>query len=105
MSIGDGCRTYSDSTLKNCKKDELIGFIRVLEENLRNAYKRLDNQAIILHNREPVKQGHWVEYPKPHYFKCSECEYIAPYRKAVSVNGEREYNYCPNCGAIMDLEG
>lgn len=53
---------------------------------------------------KPTKHGHWVEYPKPHYFKCSECEYIVPYRKAVSVNGEREYNYCPSCGAIMDLE-
>lgn len=53
---------------------------------------------------KPTKHGHWVEYPKPHYFKCSECKYIVPYRKAVSVNGEREYDYCPNCGAIMDLE-
>lgn len=54
---------------------------------------------------KPVKHGHWVEYPKPHYFKCSECEYIVPYRKAVSVNGAREYDYFPSCGAIMDLEG
>lgn len=53
---------------------------------------------------KPTKHGHWVEYPKPHYFKCSKCKYIVPYRKAVSVNGEREYDYCPNCGAIMDLE-
>lgn len=53
---------------------------------------------------KPVEHGYWVEYPRPHYFKCSECKYIVPYRKAVSVNGEREYNYCPHCGAIMDLE-
>ena len=53
---------------------------------------------------KPVKHGYWVEYSRPHYFKCSECKYIVPYRKAVSVNGEREYNYCPHCGAIMDLE-
>lgn len=57
MSIGNGYQTYSDSTLKNCKKDELIGFIRVLEENLRNAYERLDNQAKILHDQEHVKRG------------------------------------------------
>ena len=60
MSIGNGYQTYSDSTLKNCKKDELIGFIRVLEENLRNAYERLDNQAIILHDQEPVKHASWI---------------------------------------------
>ena len=49
MPIGNGYQTYSDSTLKNLKKDTLIEYIRVLEENLRNAYERLDNQAKILH--------------------------------------------------------
>ena len=48
-----------------------------------------------------VKHGRWIEYPRAHYFKCSECKYTVPYRKAVLVNGSREYNYCPNCGALM----
>ena len=48
-----------------------------------------------------VRHGRWIEYPRAHYFKCSECKYIVPYRKAVLVNGSREYNYCPNCGALM----
>ena len=48
-----------------------------------------------------VKHGRWIEYPRDHYFKCSECKYTVPYRKAVLVNGSREYNYCPNCGALM----
>lgn len=39
MSIGDGRKTYSDSTLKSMTKDELIGIIRCLESNLRNAYE------------------------------------------------------------------
>ena len=51
-----------------------------------------------------VKHGRWIEYPRAHYFKCSECKYTVPYRKAVLVNGSREYNYCPNCGARMDKE-
>ena len=50
----------------------------------------------------PVVHGRWVEYPRPHYFKCSECKYTVPYRKAMWCNGKREYNYCPNCGAKMD---
>lgn len=38
MSIGDGRKTYSDSTLKSMTKDELIDIIRCLESN-RNAYE------------------------------------------------------------------
>ena len=51
----------------------------------------------------PVVHGRWVEYPVAHYFKCSECRYTVPYRKAaVMVDGKRAYKYCPNCGAKMD---
>ena len=39
MSIGDGRKTYSDSTLKSMTKDELIDIIRCLESNLKNAYE------------------------------------------------------------------
>lgn len=53
----------------------------------------------------PVVHGKWIEYPRPHYFKCSNCKYTVPYRKAVSHDGKREYNSCPSCGAKMDLEG
>ena len=52
----------------------------------------------------PVVHGKWVEYPRAHYFKCSNCKYTVPYRKATLLNGNREYNYCPNCGAKTDLE-
>lgn len=44
MSIGDGRRTYSDSTLKSMTKDELIDIIRCLENNLRNAHETNDIQ-------------------------------------------------------------
>lgn len=44
MSIGDGRKTYSDSTLKSMTKDELINIIRCLESNLRNAYETNDIQ-------------------------------------------------------------
>ena len=53
----------------------------------------------------PVVHGRWVEYPRAHYFKCSECRYTVPYRKAaIMVSGNRAYKYCPNCGARMDGE-
>lgn len=44
MSIGDGRKTYSDSTLKSMTKDELIEVIRCLENNLRNAHETNDIQ-------------------------------------------------------------
>lgn len=44
MSIGDGRKTYSDSTLKSMTKDELIRIIRCLESNLRNAHETNDIQ-------------------------------------------------------------
>ena len=50
----------------------------------------------------PVVHGQWVEYKRAHYFKCSECKETVPYRKAMLLNGERKYNFCPNCGAKMD---
>lgn len=52
----------------------------------------------------PVKHGKWILYPSAHYFKCSECKYTVPYRKAALLNGDRGYRYCPHCGAKMDLE-
>lgn len=52
----------------------------------------------------PVRHGRWVEFPRPHYFKCSKCKYTVPYRKATLINGKREYNFCPSCGAKMDVE-
>lgn len=44
MSIGDGRKTYSDSTLKSMTKDELIDIIRCLESNLKNAHETNDIQ-------------------------------------------------------------
>ena len=42
------------------------------------------------------------EVDDAHYFKCSNCKYTVPHRKANLFNGKREYNYCPHCGAKMD---
>lgn len=53
----------------------------------------------------PVRHGRWIEYtkviiPEPYNkweqaWKCSECGFD---------DGFVAYNYCPNCGAKMDLE-
>ena len=44
MSIGDGIKTYSDSTLKSMTKDKLIDIIRCLESHLKNAHETNDIQ-------------------------------------------------------------
>lgn len=52
----------------------------------------------------PVRHAKWIEYPRAHYFKCSECKYTVPHKKAALISGYRQYNYCPHCGAKMDVE-
>ena len=43
-----------------------------------------------------VVHGRWEEYQVPHIMCCSECDW------ATGV--QDDFNYCPNCGAKMDLE-
>lgn len=97
MPIRDGVQTYSDSTLKNLKKDTLIEYIRVLEKNLRHAHEELDTQIKAVQDWEPVKHGRWDD----------SLDGITPYC-TVCGQTHRCFNripsYCPNCGAKMDLD-
>lgn len=43
---------------------------------------------------EPVRHGRWKRYGR-NLGECSNCGEIVNIR----------YNYCPNCGAKMDLKG
>ena len=43
----------------------------------------------------PVRHGRWVEYQIPPMICCSNCDW------ATDVK-EKNFNYCPNCGAKMD---
>ncbi len=70
-----------------------------MEDYYYNAIKDFP-QADVMHE----VHGRWIEYPRAHYFKCSNCKYTVPYRKAVLIGGKREYNYCPHCGARMDVK-
>lgn len=44
----------------------------------------------------PVVRGRWIPYPDCGVTKCSHCAWI--------IEECWESNYCPNCGAKMDLE-
>lgn len=51
----------------------------------------------------PVRHGRWVLAEKRYVVYCSECS--APVSYYPNIKDVREENhYCPNCGAIMDLE-
>lgn len=54
----------------------------------------IDNAPTV--DAEPVRHGYWVEAKYP-LFTCSECG-------ATYQDTGYGYNYCPNCGAKMDLE-
>ena len=43
----------------------------------------------------PVVHGRWVEYQIPPIVCCSNCDW------ATDVK-EKNFQYCPNCGAKMD---
>ena len=63
----------------------------------------LDDQPTI--EAEPVKHGKWIETHiiyNNYGFTCSNCEELCNEYHAID-NGE--YDYCPYCGAKMDLEG
>ena len=55
-----------------------------------------DIDAIPRVNVEPVRHGQWIEYQIPPIICCSNCDW------ATDVK-EKNFNYCPNCGAKMDL--
>lgn len=46
-------------------------------------------------NVAPVVHGRWVEYQIPHIICCSNCDW------ATGIE-EKNFQYCPNCGAKMD---
>ena len=54
----------------------------------------------------PVRHGRWIEPPRLYYgakqYECSLC-YSDTFWNKHSIY--EKYPHCPNCGAIMDLEG
>lgn len=68
------------------------------------AYSELyDTIAMI--ETEPVKHGHWVEVQRIHeadHTAICECSLCGD--TVWVYDGQRAWNYCPKCGAMMDGE-
>ena len=82
-------------TLEEAKKD-LERFVS-LKTSMRPAFVDVLLQA------EEVKHGHWIEvqriHEKDHTAIC-ECSLCGD--TVWVYDGQRAWNYCPNCGAKMD---
>ena len=75
------------------------GLCRVIfEDDFKRAIKKIPKGIIV--DVAPVRHGRWVEKEKYTFgimYDCSLCE------NRILDNGH-PWNYCPNCGAKMDLE-
>ena len=79
------------------------GLCRVIfEEDFKRAIKKIPKGIIV--DVAPVRHGRWVHTDLASHWlgkdECSECTYHKKDRSDLSHN-----NYCPYCGAKMDLEG
>lgn len=84
----------ADSTLRNMRKDDLIEYIRCLENNYNVAVSFNENQAKYIESLDvsPVVHGRWIW--KGGCFHCSNCK----------TSNDHTPAYCEGCGAKMDLE-
>lgn len=64
--------------------------------------RAVDNQPCDECNQyaPPVRHGRWIE--DHDYLKCPECSVMVKWDFTFFDIGD--WNYCPNCGAKMDLE-
>ena len=86
----------ADSTLFNMRKADLIKYIRCLENNYNVAVSFNENQARYIESLDavPVVHARWIHGHD--LFYCSLC--------GCEIGTRDDYNYCPNCGAKMDLK-
>ena len=72
----------------------------IMEDNFKKAIKEMPKGIVI--DVEPVAHGRWVSVPYKLARVCSVCNRDEPY-KFADIDAD-VYDYCPNCGAKMDLE-
>ena len=78
------------------------GLCRVIfEEDFKRAIKKIPKGIIV--DVAPVRHGRWEK--QSGLYSCSECGMTCPYDVQADVIEYWACNYCPNCGAKMDLEG
>ena len=79
--------------------DKYVNVNKMLEEYEHSIYDTTDLVEMLYYmpgaDVEEVRHGKWIELPPfKNIYTCSLC----------GRWGEHHWNYCPNCGAKMDLE-
>ena len=76
---------------QHCKETEEA--LKVLKEGCEK-YEQL------LADMKERKTGKW------HYYRCSECKCLCTYflKGSYMIDVEKRPNYCPNCGAKMEVD-
>lgn len=86
--------------LQDCIREDGLRIAALIEENkaLHQDVKRLTavDAVPVVHGRWIPRKGKWFAY-----FQCSVCGEKISYPCA---DGKALTNYCPNCGAKMNLE-
>lgn len=98
----------SDATLNGMTKKQLVEYVRMCEHNYDIAEETLRQQAENVKDLRPAKHGKWITTQKTiddGITTCSYCHrefYIDDLVPVSNAGGFCEY--CPACGAKMDVE-
>ena len=91
----DALLAISYYPIENPEPDDII---QAILETARKLIARINAADV-----SPVRHGRWIEYIEigamNNHYECSTCHWKTP-----SFTIARESNFCPNCGAKMDLE-
>lgn len=66
-------------------------------------YRMMYQELVAIYNNLSLrKHGYWINYLTNDDWTCSECNFVQDCGPFLPK--ELNLNYCPSCGAIMDLE-
>lgn len=80
------------------------GIIVIKPDAFDRMHKEID--SIKKEDVAPVIHAKWIDHSEEDdagYYKCSNCE--EPWVLMEGTPDDNKMNYCPTCGAKMDLEG
>ena len=78
-------------------REKLIELIQSAVDGCATYWAGLIADHLIANGVTVRKHGRWISYPDCGVTKCSVCDW--------SIEECIDYDFCPNCGAKMDLEG